>query len=98
MRSAIFATLLLLALVTTWACRTNEPAQHALQAAVVTALGSLAAALVAERLVNAEAKGPLKNNFVSYPGAMVQFHIGSLSSFRMLSSFMCRVPILIPFS
>ncbi|MDE0537137.1 MAG: cache domain-containing protein [Rhodospirillales bacterium] len=55
MRSTIFPALLLLALVTTQACRANEPARNVLQAAVAAALDSLVAQWAAERPANADA-------------------------------------------
>ena len=55
MRSTISPALLLLALVATQACRPDEPAQEALQAAVVAALDSLVADLTAERPADADA-------------------------------------------
>ena len=55
MRPAIAVALLLLTLVTTQACRTSVPAQEALQTAVVAALDSLVADLVAERPADAAA-------------------------------------------
>ena len=54
MRSTIFPSLLLLALITTQACLANEPARNALQAAVVVALDSLVAELVEERPADAD--------------------------------------------
>lgn len=55
MRSTIIRGLFLLALVSTQACRLDEPVQEALQAAVVVALDSLAEELTAERPTDADA-------------------------------------------
>jgi sigma-B regulation protein RsbU (phosphoserine phosphatase) len=55
MRPTIAPTLLLLTLVTTQACRADAPTQEALQTAVVAALGTLVAELVAERPADAAA-------------------------------------------
>ena len=55
MRPKIALTLLLLTLVTTQACRAGAPTQEALQTAVVAALDTLVAELVAERPADAAA-------------------------------------------
>ena len=55
MHPKIALTLLLLALVTTQACRAGAPTQQALQTAVVAALDTLVAELVAERPADASA-------------------------------------------
>ena len=55
MRSSLIPGLLLLALVSTQACRLDESVQEALQAAVVVALDSLAEELTTEPLTDADA-------------------------------------------
>ena len=55
MRSKIAAAVLLLAIVTTQACRPDESAPYVEQAAVVVALDSLVAELVADRPADADA-------------------------------------------
>ena len=55
MRPTIALSLLLLALVTTQACRAGAPTQEVLQTAVVAALDTLVAELVAERPADAAA-------------------------------------------
>ena len=55
MRATIALSLLLLALVTTQACGASAPTQEVMQTAVVTALDTLVAELVAERPADAAA-------------------------------------------
>ena len=55
MRATIGLPLLLLTIVTTQACGASAPTQEVLQSAVVTALDTLVAELVAERPADAAA-------------------------------------------